>query len=360
MPAPPYEGWHHLRIEGDRDAANALRPFGRKVLGYAIEQAAFNNLLTYKHTVDLPDGGSVTGELRGGIPRTIIRVGGKGPGKQIRVLEGFYFPRNLDVDESHNPAMLVAPRQDDEESDWRVLFYSESEAGYDLAPEERRGSYADVFGPKTKKHQRLDLGGGLWMDRETKEAVTWFRGYLGYWPMHFRHPITNYASFVAIYGHEVYTVPFPEWRVLAAAKRGLSLLVLVCENLGALNPPARPDVASESGQIWCSQPYTDEPYTYSLWRYPLSVVTQRDTLIDTYKAARHEKAELLWQGDLSCAYGAWSFNADCTELVTIQLPRIAAWYLHVVLDEPSFRWEVSQTTHHDYPVSEAKRIAINI
>lgn len=360
MPGPRYENWHHLRIEGDRDAANALRPLARKVMGFVHEQAGINKLQTYKHTLELEGGGLIVAELNGGIPRVFIRSGSKKPGREIRVLEGFYFVRDTDTDEIHRPVMLVAPDPEDEESDWRVLFYARGEAGFEIAPEDRRGSYADVFGAKAEKHERLDPAGGIWVHRTTEEAVTWFRGYLGYWPMHYRHPVTNYSSYVCIYGHRVYEVPFPEWRVLAAAKRGQWLYVMVCENLGALDPPERPAMAEESGQVWCSQPYTDAAYTYSLWRYPLAIVTQPDTMIDAYKAGRHEFAEMLWQGDLSCAYGAWSFNADCTEVVTIQLPRIAAWYLHVVLDAPSFRWEPSTVTHDDYPVSEVKRIAVNI
>lgn len=361
MPAPPYEGWHHLRIEGDRDEANALRHLGRKVLGYAVQQAGFNNLPTFKHTLELPNGGSITGELRGGIPRTTIRTGSKPPGKQIRVLDGFFFARRNGEDPERTAAMLTAPLDADEGDDWRALFFSSEAEGYDLAPEERRGGYADVFGGKAKKPwQRLETGGGVWMDRDTKEAVTWWRGYLGYWPHHYRHPVTNYAYFVSIYGHLVYTVPFEEWRVLAAAKRGQFLYVMIAEDLGHLSPPERPSTASESGQIWFSEPFTDTPYTYSLWRYPLSVVTQKDTLIDTYKAGRHELADLLWQGELELAYGAWSFNADCTSVVTVTLPRRCKIDFHVYLDEAAHLWRSSSAPSPDYPEVEAQRIELTI
>ena len=36
MPAPRYEDWHHTRFEGDVDAAKALFPLARKVLGFTV------------------------------------------------------------------------------------------------------------------------------------------------------------------------------------------------------------------------------------------------------------------------------------------------------------------------------------
>lgn len=361
MPGPRYEGWTHLRIEGDRDAANALRPLARKVMGYVQEQAGYLKLPTFKHRMELEGGGYIIGELHGGIPRMTINAGKPKAGKEIRLLEGFFFGRRSGETPEQLPAMLTEPNPDIEDDDWRALFYSSESEGYDLAPEDRRGGYADVFGTKTKKPwYRLESGGGIWVDRDTGEAVTWFRGYLGYWPMHYRHPATNYGQVVSIYGHLVYAAPFEDWRVLAAAKRGNYLYVMIAENLGALSPAERPSVATESGQLWFSQPFTDEAYTYSLWRYALTVETQPDTLIDTYKAVRHEYAEQLWQGTLELAYGAWSFNADCTSVVTMQLPRRCILKLHTYLDEPHHLWATSRDPWPDYPEVEAQRIELTI
>lgn len=73
MPGPRYEGWHHLRIEGDKAAAAALLPTARKVLGYVRQQAQFNGLQTYKHVLPV-DGGKIIGEIIGGQPRVTIDV----------------------------------------------------------------------------------------------------------------------------------------------------------------------------------------------------------------------------------------------------------------------------------------------
>lgn len=358
---PRYVDWSHLHVpEGERDAAAPYVPEARKLLGFVMDEAKRNGLGSHKLKRTLKDGTVIIAEKIGSVPRmTIIPKGGKPP-IVIRVLEGFFMPRSAS-DTPRFPGLLVPPAEDEEESDWRVAFYSSEDGGFDLAPEDRRGTYIDVFGTKTKQNKRLDPAGGMWLDRDTQEAVTWFRGYLGYWPMHYRHPITNYSDKVQIYGHDVYTTPFPEWRVLAAAKRDMWLYVMLCENLGALDPPARPGSASESGQVWCSQPYTDEAYNYAVWRYPLGIVTQPDTLIDTYKAGDHDlTGEQLWSGSLELAYGAWSFNADCTEVVTIQLPRICAWYIHVMAHPSAPAWVVSNASFPDYPVSAVKRLAINI
>lgn len=356
-----YENWHHLRVEGDPAAARALIPLARKVLGATVEQAAFNKLQTHKFVHKIDNGGEIVGELIGGIPRVTIKTGPGGKGREIRTLEGFYFARKTAENAEGTSAMMVEPREDIEGDDWTALFYSSSSDGYDDVSEDRRGVYVDVFGSAAKKPwKRMETGNGMWVDRDTKEAVTWYRGYPGYWPLHFRHPITNYALFVSIYGHLVYTAPFVEWRVLAAAKRGMYLYVMIAEDLGALNPPARPATAEESGTVWFSQPYTDEAYTYSLWRYPLTIETQPDTLIDTYKAVRHEYAEMLWQGTLELAYGAWTFNADCTSVVTIQLPRRAMLAFHVYKDEDAMLWRTSADMFDDYPVAEAKRIELTI
>lgn len=362
---PRYTDWSHLRVpDGEREAAAPYIPAARKLLGFVMDEARRTGLKSHKIKRTLRDGTVIIAEKIGDIPRmTILPKGGKKP-IEIRTLEGFYFTRRIAALENHQPAILVEPT--DEDSEWTALFYGDDEVGFDLAPEDQRGTYIDVFGTKAKQPwKRLDVAGGMWVDGITKEAVTWFRGYLGYWPMHYRHPITNYAPFVSVYGHLVYTTPFPEWRVLAAAMRDKWLYVMVCENLGHLDPPERPATASESGQVWASQPYTDDEYTYSLWRYPLSIETQPDTLIDTYKAGDHDlTGEQLWQGDLELAYGAWSFNADCTSIVTMQLPRRAIFSFHTFRDTsppPGLEvWRISEDTFPDYPIQEAKRIELAI
>ncbi|NLA68330.1 MAG: hypothetical protein GX856_08840 [Gammaproteobacteria bacterium] len=142
---------------------------------------------------------------------------------------------------------------------------------------------------------------------------------------------------------------------MSAAVRDGWLYVVVAEDLVHLTPPALSAQPTRSGQLWVSQPYTDTPYTYSMRRYPLAVETQPDTGVETYLASI-EGEEVLWQGQLALAYGAWSFNADCTACVTVQLPRIAAWCTVYVVEGSS--WVASPDQHSSYPQAEANRLEL--
>ena len=91
----------------------------RKVLGFAVEQARFNGLQTYKHIHQLEGGGYIIGEVNGGIPRVTIHVPPvTGERKKITV-EGDYvvwartsdtYPDGIDPDEpldTLDPATMI-------------------------------------------------------------------------------------------------------------------------------------------------------------------------------------------------------------------------------------------------------------
>ena len=217
-----------------------------------------------------------------------------------------------------------------------------------------------MFGPAAGQHTgtRLLPGNGIWSHPDEGEVVSWFRGYNGYWPHHYRHPITNYADYVCIYGHIAYAVPDLAWRVLAAAMKDGWLYVMIAEDLGALVPSDPPATPAYSGQVWCSQPYDSAERNYSLWRYRLIVEAEPDTGIETYHAAPHDEAELLWSGGLELAYGAWSFDRDCTRCVTVQLPRVATWSPIYVVE--SGDWVPTDVEPSNYPQVEAQRIELEI
>lgn len=356
-----YEGWRHVRVAAeDRAAAQPYLSYANKLLGFVMDEADRNKLGVHSARRELDDGTVVIAEKHGDVPRITIIPTPTPSRKTARTVEGFTFTWAGDV-ANQTPVIFVEPDPEAEEPrDWLSMFYNSDAVGHAATPEDRRtSSYIDVFGVKAKDPgHRLLAGGGLWTDPETKEVVSWFRGYLGYWPHHYRHPRTNYSNSVSIYGHIAYAVPSPAWRVLAAAKHGTWLYVMIAEDLGALNPPDPPPQPSYSGQVWASQPYTDEPYTYSLRRYPLVVVTEPDTGVETYRADA-EGGEVLWTGTLALAYGAWSFNADCTACVTVQLPRIAVW-CQVYYPHPQGTWAPSPDQFETYPAVEAQRIEVAI
>ena len=65
MPGPAHTGWTHKRTTGDPDEVARWVPVARKVLGFAIQQAQFNGLLTYKVEKRLENGVLLIGELVG-------------------------------------------------------------------------------------------------------------------------------------------------------------------------------------------------------------------------------------------------------------------------------------------------------
>ena len=88
------------------------------------------------------------------------------------------------------------------------------------------------------------------------------------------------------------------------------------------------------------------------------VVTEPDTGVETYRAEL-EGEDVLWTDTLELAYGAWSFNADCTQCVTVQLPRTAVW-CRVFYPHPGGYWAESPDEQPTYPQVDAHRIEVAI
>lgn len=359
-----YEDWTHVRVNGDRHAAAPYLGEGRKLLGQVFEEAKHNNLGVHLLRRRLEDGTVIVAEKIGDMPRiTIAPTQAQQPGIK-RTLEAFCL-NWAGIAPDRTPIMFVEPSGEPGEEDfrdWQAAFFDANAYGRDLVPEERRtGSYMDVFGVRSGVRDdgtRLLPGNGMWVHPDRGEVVSWFRGYNGYWPHHYRHPITNYADYVCIYGHIAYAVPDPAWRVLAAAMKDGWLYVMVAEDLGPLVPSMPPAQPAYSGQVWCSQPYDATGYHYSLWRYPLTTKIQPDSGIETYIAAPHEDAEKLWDGALELAYGAWSFDREVTKCVTVQLPRVAAWSPVYVIEGGA--WVPSSSPPATYPQVEAERLELAI
>lgn len=357
MPGPRDHDWRHLRIVGDRAQAPQHLPLAGKVLGFVREQAAANGLQTYKHVVPLEGGGQVIGELIGGVPRVTIVTPPRPGAEAEQLLQGFTM-RVASID----PVVFTPPA---DTGDWGALFHTSDSAGFTNAPKARRGVYSYEFGPQLKLDNADHIGGGTgsWVSQDG-ELVTWFRGYSAYWPEHYRHPMNLYGRDVHIYGHKVFTTGLSAWRVLAAAARDGWLYLMIGENLGAMEFPARPAAPSMPGDIWVSPAYCAAPYTYSLWRIPLR--TELDEKgVSVYKADDFAAAERLWQDTLVRAYSAWTFNASVTECVSIQLPEQAIWahppkFYEDTVDPTKSYWAESDEEEDSYPTATAQRFALTI
>lgn len=366
MPGPRYDSWHHLRYVGDRDLAAQHIPQARKVLGFVMEQAAVNGLQTYKHVVELADGGAIVGELIGGQPRATIVVRPPEGKKHADLVEGFIirFSENLDPGSAKPDPVVFSPPNKHAPVDAKGVtrFYSGDSFGAAETDEQLRGTYSHVFNPRASGTGLLPSG-ALWTSRDG-EAISWFRGFPGYWPAHYAHPGAPYGRYVAIYGNIVFTAPHADDRVMAAAARDGYLYVWIASGVWEYPNLTAPTAPATCGSVWVTQPYPAMFHVFRLYRIPLTVVTDPHGVL-IYKAGKLEDGELLLDTPLPRAWGAWSFNKDVTQLVSIQLPEKAVLYheseyIPIVgsLSRPGYG--VSSAEHSDMPTTGSLRFKISI
>ena len=338
MPAPRYEDWHHTRYEGDVDAGKALLPLARKVLGFATEQARANGLSTYKHVHHLPDGGTITAELIGGIPRVTIDVpppeGGREP---LFPPEDFVvwsrsgaYPIGLDPDD---PRQILKPPggNGDAANLWTTYWFNAGITGYD-AFGGRKSTYQPVFPEGLRKAGNLDWRG------TNRERIQWNGPSTRYWYAPFVQMTAQYGRFVYMAGQPVLDtdqyiidsgsgpepeLPFNERYVLGAGIRGMYLYVVQVQAQNLSVPVPDPTVVGTPGE-----PY----YLFSVGYTPFDIdtVVCRYRLIPHpdgspgYRVASHSR-QVMWTGTVTRGIAPWFFNADCTEAITFIPPEIQAY-----------------------------------
>lgn len=315
-----YEDWHHLRVEGDKAAARALLPLARKVLGEAVEQAGVNKLGVHKVVHRLPNGGQVIGEVIGAMRRATIIVPPPGPGRRpVRVFDDFVVSsgdRGFEDGSPVWPSVILRYKQD---ASWAAYFYSDSSPGAGSSTAPKVGSYLSAFPLYRESSYFLYPASKTWMDDEGNAVA--YAAPVGPFESPYRHPATMYGTGVHALGRLAFSLSEAAyaagWRVLAAARKGLDFYALIAQ-LGALPDDPRPDPSAPL-QTWAPAPFTSAASTYALLRVP---ATEADDPISgqRYLKADIDAAEQLWSDTLIRAYGIWEFNADCTELVTFQLP----------------------------------------
>lgn len=189
-----FTDWSHVRVTGDREQAAQHLPTARKVLGFVVDEAARNNLPTFKHSINLDDGTIITAELAAGIPRIHIDVSGEDePERPRREFEDLVTWARTDeapdgIAEDY-PEQILRP-------EWRTFFYSSDTPGFE-AFERAKGTYrldadgSDLF------PEGVRLAGNVDWVNEKRERVSW-RG------PNLRYFYDPYVLPATLYGRRVY------------------------------------------------------------------------------------------------------------------------------------------------------------
>lgn len=320
MPGTRYEDWHHLRVEGDQNAARDLIPLARKVLGFAVEQARFNGLQTYKHIHQLEGGGYIIGEVNGGTPRVTIHVPPvTGERKKITV-EGDYvvwartsdtYPDGIDPDE---PQQIV---QSTAEDGW---FTFTAEAGM---PGRSDGTYGGSFPEGLRRAGNID-----WVN-ERGERISWYGPSSRGWLDGYVNPRAQYGKFVFMMGLPILDVdqyildsdpepPFDDRWVLGAGigkfegDTYLYVAHAICsDGLTDMTP-----IPADEGRITDPDAYNNEPLSF--YRYKLS---KTPDMTGVYRyAAIPGTRELVGGYGMMPTSAPWFFNQDCTQAVSLRNP----------------------------------------
>lgn len=255
MPGSRYEDWHHTRYEGDVEAGKALLPLARKVLGFTVQQAGYNDLLTHKHVHRLPGGAQITGEINGGIPRVTIFVPFTDGSPERRYPPNDFvvwartsvLPAGIDPD---RPQQILRP-------EWRTYFDSTDTAGYDAFAGEK-GTYGGQI-----PEGLLYAGNSDWKHADGRR-ISWYGPSARYWYDVWRQPRAQYGKHVFHFGRVLLDVDAyvlaaePEWAerwVLGAAIRGSRLYVVMADLPATVTWPTPPASAAFGPDAWSTPLY---------------------------------------------------------------------------------------------------------
>lgn len=325
-----YVGELHTRVVGDHDAAPAYLPFARTLMGEVLEQAAVNNLGTYKLERRLRDGAVVVAEKVGGINRvTIIPPRGGGGRRPVRVFDDLIVGAGADGTENNvrtKVPIILSPGEG-----WAAYFSGNDAVGKAASTAARVGTYTDVFPQATK---RLDIlaDGNCYHVNEGGRIVSWVSAANTIVP-YGRHPRTLYGEYVNCLGR----ILLGSRQVLAASGYPCLLsatlledegkekkeLLMVVADLDDLYFDDRPNKPSARYDVWSSPLYSDTPHPTALIRVHLREVEDPVSKQLYYKPKITDDdeidADLLWAGTLIRGYNRWSYTPEGA-FVSVQLP----------------------------------------
>ena len=323
-----YEGELFTRFDGDREAGKRYVPEARKVMGGVLADAAHNNLGVHKIRKQLTDGAVIVAEKIGDLKRvTITPPPGPGGRKPVRIFEDMVLTAGArsydDVtgDRVIQP-IIFSPVQGEGGLTWDTYFFNADSPGYSDAA---KGTYSDVFHNADTRRDILPEATRNWFNADG-EFCAWGSA-VSHNASPYRHPRSLYSRTVQRLGRLVFAssiyideegANLPWSLVLSAAFRG-DWLYMVMAELGSLDYSTRPAEGAVMGDAWASPHFSDTPFDYALVRVRM-VQTVDPVSNQVYFKAKDESHEVLWTGSLVRAYSAWTFNRDCTECVSYQMP----------------------------------------
>lgn len=322
MSGPAYIGWKHTRAEGERAEVARYIPQARKVLGYAVQEAARNQLLTFKHTKRLADGTVLIGEVVGGQPRMTINVPGI-PTERDRVPfeENFVtLPRDTDRPDGlalEYPEVILNASADES---WRTLFYDSDVPGYDDFTR-RKGTYRYIGTDEAFPEGITHSGNIDWL-HEDGYRVSWYGPSSRLFADPYVQPRSQYGAFVFMLGQilldiDAYEAAAEEadgatgykW-VLGACVRRVegSLYLYVIQTLLPVVGTSTADIPAFS--ITASPPLHLANNLVLLCRY---AITENPAIQDAMKwSIADNSREILWSQSLADITQPWHFNESGT------------------------------------------------
>lgn len=337
MPGPAHTGWTHKRTTGDPDEVARWVPVARKVLGFAIQQAQFNGLLTYKVEKRLENGVLLIGELIGGLPRYTIEVPPRPQQpRRPRILDDFVvWARDADhlggIDEEFPQQILRL-----QDGSWKTFFYSASTEGHEDFPRSK-GTYIEMFPDGVRYAGNVD-----W-ESAKGEIISWYGPSARYWPDAWVQPRQQLGKIVCMLGAklldtEQYALDSeeqthgPDRYITGAALKNTEdgdwLYTVQSEALNT-TLPAGPHRMDDMPVVGC--PYSRQDNVGGIYRYAL--VRELDEAgVPRYRVVANSREQLA---DLEGNHAEpWFFNQSCTVAHCYELPGNGWFCRSQFADEP--------------------------
>lgn len=321
MPAARSTDWAHIRINGDKQRGAAYLSYGRKVLGFVIQEAERTGQSTYSHSVRLNDGAVISAEIHGLQRIVTIDVPTVVSGSlEPKLPEDFVvwardadLPDGIDVD---HPQQIIRTQ------DWRTFFYDTSSTTY-ADFEGPKGTYrfnagVDVFPDGIKRAGNLD-----WVDKEGVR-ISWYGPSSRYCFDPFVYSRTQYGTWVFMLGQTLLDMDayladivddpgFTETYVMGAAVQGDWLYVVHAEL------PVEP---TRTANVPANTFYSDYMYTATSvpTRFSRFRLIAHDTLPAPHRMVAPDSREELWADTLPQGANPWFFSPDISVGHSIGLP----------------------------------------